>query len=184
MLTLRPVHQNWLVQLLFFSWLFLAAPLVQGQSDAYYQHAVSDSLRGNWRLQTDYSSRMTQISFYTAHHELLYQEKIKDRYVKLTKRTLRRFDELLAQLVERHLVADQVKSYDLWASTREIDLSPYQPMRSEPGIKIIIDTVNQLTVNLTITEDNKLNLFYLNPTQQSLLIILKGENSTTVSNNL
>lgn len=97
---------RWLLRSLLLYSLLLTETKVTGQPDPYNQPASTDSTQCYWRLYTDYATRMTRVSFYTSRHELLYQEKIKDRYIKLSKRTIRQFDDLLTRLVNRNLVGN------------------------------------------------------------------------------
>lgn len=170
---LTRLRRGWLLACLLAPPLFALPLLAQGQTNADDQTALTDSARGYWRVKTDYHSRATRVSFFTAQHELLYQEKIPDRYVKLTKRTVRQFDELLAKLADRHLVADQVKSYDLIASNRWV--APPQPMlaaTNEPERTMPSASTDQLSVNLLTIPGKKLRLTYQNSTGQPLLITI------------
>jgi hypothetical protein len=157
--------------------LFLCnALLTQAQPNVHDAPMLPDSAKGYWRLYTDYDSRLTRVSFYSVQDRLLYQETIKDRYVKLTKRTMSEFNDLLARIVEGHLIADRIKSYDLstigqWAPRPPLSLpAPEEQMAesSQAGS-------DQLAVELIQIEGKKVRLWYKNPAQQPLLISIQDE---------
>ncbi|UFH57191.1 hypothetical protein [Spirosoma sp. KNUC1025] len=165
---------NSLLKSLLVSPLLLTVSLVVAQPNPFYQPPRSDSTRGYWKLYTDYSTRMTRVSFYSSQDELLYQEKIKDRYINLTKRTIRQFDNLLNRLVAHNLIAGQVKSYDLLASNQWTAV----PKRVESrlnGEVITSASSNVPTVNLEVVSSSQVKLSYLNPANEKLLITLANE---------
>ena len=84
---LLPLH--WFLRSLLIYALILTQNEAIGQPNPANQQPSLDSTQAYWRLYTDYAARMMRVSFYTSRHRLLYQEKIKDRYIKLSKRTIR-----------------------------------------------------------------------------------------------
>lgn len=167
---------SWLLKSLLVSSLLLTKAIVFGQPGQYYQHAGSDSSQGYWKLYTDYSTRMTRVSFYSGQDELLYQEKIKDRYIKLSKRTIRQFDQLLNRLVDRNLVVGQVKSHDLLVSNQWVAIPKRSGSRfDEETIIPVAVALKAPTVNLEVVSNNQLKLSYLNPASERLLITLANE---------
>lgn len=156
--------------------LILTGTRVVGQENSADQSPGLNSSPGYWKLYTDYATRLTRVSFYTSQHELLYQEKIKDRYIKLSKRTIRQFDDLLVRLVNRNLLGDQVKSYDLLASNQWTPI----PQRDQSGF-IPEDTspatvgLNRPMINLKVVSPSQLLLSYLNPTGERLLITIAND---------
>lgn len=168
--------RHWFVNACCVCLLLAGGRLSQGQPNLYDEPTLPDSAKGYWRLYTDYHSRQTRVSFYSVQHQLLYQEKMNDRYVKLTKRTRAEFDELLTKLVDGHLVADRIKSYELlapgqWSARPSISL----PVIQEPDADSPQHTADQLTVQVTPIRGKKVRLWYLNPVQQPLLISLQDE---------
>ncbi|MBD2702724.1 hypothetical protein IC229_18905 [Spirosoma sp. BT702] len=148
-----------------------------GQPNPYYQRTRSDSSQGYWKLYTDYNSRTTRVSFYSGQDELLYQEKIKDRYIKLSKRNIRQFDNLLSRLVDRNLVSSRVKSYDIlnsnqWNATPQRIPSPFNEETVLPA-PVAPTTPN---INLEVVSSSQVKLSYLNPASERLLITLANDN--------
>ncbi|CAG5000126.1 hypothetical protein DYBT9275_02396 [Dyadobacter sp. CECT 9275] len=88
--------------------------VVLGQS--YYSGEESE--KGYWKVYTDYKSRNTIVQFFDANSQLLYSETLPEKYIKLTKRNIRRFDSLLSRLMERDLLSTTIKSYQLLADSR------------------------------------------------------------------
>jgi hypothetical protein len=148
----------------------------QGQLTSNDQFTPSSSATAYWRVHTDYKQQMTCINFYTAQHNLLYQEKIKDRFVKLSKHTIRQFDQFLTKLVAGHLVADRVETYDLLAMNQWNTLiqSP-QAEAAEPKSVMPLTSYDQLTVTLRLIDEKKLSLSYLNPAHQPLIISMADD---------
>ncbi|MCK8496101.1 hypothetical protein M0L20_29815 [Spirosoma sp. RP8] len=150
--------------------------LTKAQPNVHDAPMLSDSAKGYWRLHTDYDSRLTRVSFYSLQDQLLYQETIKDRYVKLTKRTMAEFDDLLARLVEGHLVTDRIKSYDLPPIGQEAPSPPFSlPASKEQLAESSQAGSDQLAVELIQIEDKKVRLWYKNLAQQPLLIRIQDE---------
>jgi len=178
MLTIGYLFRNRRLMLLLVSsllFIFKVLP-AQGQLESNDLFTPSNSATAYWRVHTDYKQQMTCINFYTAQHNLLYQEKIKDRFVKLSKHTIRQFDQLLAKLVTGHLVADRVKTYDLLASNQWNTLvkSP-QAEADEPNSVMPLTSPDQLTVTLRLINEKKLLLSYLNPPHQPLIISMADD---------
>ncbi|MGA0555201.1 hypothetical protein ACO2Q8_01010 [Larkinella sp. VNQ87] len=137
--------------------------------------------KGYWKLQTDYATRSTVIQFFNAHNEPVYQETLPGKYVKLTKRNMRLFDEMLDRMVNSHLLASQVKSYDLLASS-ETGFSKTSPMYrfSDPSSSVLPATNKRLTVNPLVNPFGKLRINFANPEQKRIAIELTDELSKIV----
>ncbi len=148
-----------------------------GQPNPYYQRTRSDSSQGYWKLYTDYNTRATRISFYSGQDVLLYQEKIRDRYIKLSKRTLRQFDNLLSRLVDRNLVSSRVKSYDILNSNQWTARPPRSPspLNEEAVLPEPVAT-RAPSINLEVVSSSQVKLSYVNPTRERLLVTLANDN--------
>ena len=77
-----------------------------------------ESDKGYWQVHTDPNSRNTIVQFFDGSNQLLYQETMPKKYIKLNKRNVRQFDVLLGKLMARELLSGKVKSYDLVADSR------------------------------------------------------------------
>lgn len=172
----RFLAKNWLTPPFIFVLLLFGRPMAQSQPNVHDAAILPDSAKGYWRLYTDYKSGLTRVSFYTPKHELLYEEHMKDRYIKLTKRTIAQFNDVLTRLVEGHLLADRVKSYNLRVSINGTVPGRFSsPRADEPPIASDQMASDQLWVNVLPIQGKKLRLWYKNPTQQPLLISIKDE---------
>ena len=148
---------------------------VVSQPNPYNQHTRPDSSKGYWKLHTDYNTRMTHVRFYSSQNELLYQEKIKDRYIKLTKRTIRQFDNLLNRLVARNLVVGRVKSYDILVSNQWNAIPQPASSRLEESSMPAPVASSLPTIDLQVVSNTQVRLSYLNPASKQLLITIANE---------
>ncbi|GAB3951146.1 hypothetical protein GCM10028805_30680 [Spirosoma harenae] len=82
--------------------------------------AEIDSARGYWRLNTQATTRSTIVQFFGTNRQLLYEEILPEKWVKLTRKNQRQFDQLLD-----HLVANQLL-------TARIETEPLPPTSAEP----------------------------------------------------
>ena len=102
-------------------WLASFAPTTaQVAADAQFTAAQSyvEPDKGYWQVHTDPNSRNTVVQFFDNGNHLLYQESMARKYVKLSKRNVRLFDDLLAKLMARELLSEKVKAYDIVADSR------------------------------------------------------------------
>lgn len=76
--------------------------------------------RGYWRLNTLVSTHTTQVQFFSPTHQLLYEERMPGRWVSLTRKNQKQFDQLLDQLVSNQLLTTRIKTAPLPASADEL----------------------------------------------------------------
>lgn len=149
---------------------------IVGQPNPYGQRTRPDSSKGYWKLYTDYNTRMTHVRSYSSQDDLLYQEKIKDRYIKLTKRTIRQFDNLLNRLVARNLVVGRVKSYAILVSNQWNAIpQPVSSLLEEETSSLAPITSSLPTIDLQVVSTTQVRLSYLNPASKQLLITIANE---------
>lgn len=77
------------------------------------QRATVD--RGYWRLNTLASTQTTQVQFFSPTHQLLYEERMPGRWVSLTRKNQKQFD----QLVSNQLLTTRIKTIPLPESADE-----------------------------------------------------------------
>lgn len=77
------------------------------QPDAYYQS------KGHWQLHTDAASHTTVVAFYDNRNRLVYQETLPGQHIRLSRKNIRRLDEIGARLTANQLVASAVQSDEL-----------------------------------------------------------------------
>ena len=89
-----------------------------GQYDEYYAK-TGEAPRGYWKVKTDYATRGTLVRFYDADSQLVYQESLSNQFVKLIPANIRRLDQTLARLVDKHLVSASLETSELTADPRK-----------------------------------------------------------------
>ena len=127
-----------------------------------------DSAQGYWRLKTDAPSRSTRVEFFGPHHQLLYQEQLAEKWVKLTRRNQAQFDRLLGQLVANQLLASRIRIKPLPASIA-------QP-RLPPAIELSEGTPNASssseTVHAYVNQAGQVRVIVENPQRQRYVVEL------------
>lgn len=120
-----------------------------------------ESDKGYWQVHTDPNSRNTVVQFFDGDNQLLYQESMARKYVKLTKRNVKLFDDLLAKLMARELLSEKVKSYDIVADSRTDYRSMSEPEWSAPSVNL-----KTATSNVYVVQKGKMKVILKNPAQE------------------
>ncbi|WP_439581796.1 hypothetical protein [Dyadobacter bucti] len=110
--------------------LTLALTLLQAVNlplSAQGHYAKDEPDKGYWQVYTDYRTGNTAIQFFNAAQQLVYKETLSRKYVKLTKRNIRRFDNLLTKLTAGNVLNTSVKTYDLVADSRTTPRDVFRP---------------------------------------------------------
>ncbi len=126
------------------------------------QTAYVESDKGYWQVHTDPNSRNTVVQFFDGENHLLYQETMARKYVKLSNRNVRLFDELLAKLMARELLSEKVKAYDIVADSRTDYRSMSEPEWSAPSV-----TMKTATSNVYVVQKGKMKVILKNPAQEN-----------------
>jgi hypothetical protein len=137
--------------------------------------------KGYWKIQTDYDTRSTVIRFFNARNEPIYQETLLGKYVKLTKRNIRLFDETLDRVVNSQLLASQVKSHDLMASSDvrfASTVKNYAPEETSSEMKP--EESKTFMVHTLVNPIGKLRVNFVNPNQKLVGIELTDESARTI----
>jgi hypothetical protein len=168
-------------------WLLLAVSMLVGslpvlaQSNPYFSTTDSsliDSTGAYWKLRTDYKTRTTHIQFFNAERQVIYEEKLSGRYVKLTRRNVRLFDELLDRLANRRLLDYQIESHDLLASnSAQFTRSAGHSTPTTTVLEASSLPKEDLTfsANSVITDLGKLVLYCTNPEHIPIYITLTDD---------
>ncbi|MCF0071134.1 hypothetical protein LZD49_11695 [Dyadobacter sp. CY261] len=119
--------------------------------------------KGYWQVHTDPNSRNTVVQFFDAGNHLLYQESMSRKYIKLTKRNVRLFDDLLVKLMARELLSDKVRAYDLVADSRTDFRSMSEPEHL-PASEVNMKTAMS---NVYVVQNGKMKVILKNPTLES-----------------
>ncbi|CCH52470.1 hypothetical protein BN8_01474 [Fibrisoma limi BUZ 3] len=149
-------------------------------TNAHYTYPA-DSSNGYWRLHTDYASRSTIIRFYDRDRQLIYQETISGRYVKLNKRTVRLFDSMLDRLVNNQLLSAHVRTHELLASNERVPINAFlRPslLRDEPTTSP--EEANRFVTQPLVNSEGKLRVIFLNPRQERVLISIEDNSYNSI----
>ncbi|GAB3336155.1 hypothetical protein GCM10027299_45890 [Larkinella ripae] len=167
----RPGLRN-LLFFLFFGTGFVA----HAQSDYY---AKTDSSKAYWKIQTDFSSQNTLIRFFNNRHEPIYQETLPGRYVKLTNRNIRLFDEMLQRLLTNQLVSAEVKSHELMAAStgvpyHVISVPSSKPVSTSYFLAPVTEPLNisPMRSDVAISDAGKLKVHAVNLLEEPMLVTL------------
>ena len=117
-----------------------------------------ESDKGYWQVHTDPNSRNTVVQFFDGSNQLLYQESMARKYVKLSKRNVRLFDDLLAKLMARELLSEKVKAYDIVADSRTDYRSASEPEWAAPSVN-----VKTAMSNVYVVQKGKMKVILKNP---------------------
>ena len=121
-----------------------------------------ESDKGYWQVHTDPNSRNTVVQFFDGSNQLLYQESMARKYVKLSRRNVRLFDDLLAKLMARELLSEKVKAYDIVADSRTDYRSASEPEWAAPSVN-----VKTAMSNVYVVQNGKMKVILKNPAQES-----------------
>ena len=81
----------------------------------------TESSRGYWRLKTQAATRSTGVQFFGPNGQLLYEEIIPGKWIKLSRKNQKQVDRLLAQLVANQLVTSRIR-------TELLPATPVEPL--------------------------------------------------------
>lgn len=152
--------------------LTLSLPIL-GQS----HYSSEESGKGYWQLHTDFSSKSTIVQFFDADHQPIYQETMPRKYIKLTKKNIRRFDNLLSQLMNKNLLTSMVRSYDLVADNRPDFRDIHKPEANTAGFS---ESSKTFASNVYVLDKGKLKIILKNPTQDFFTVTIRDSELRTI----
>lgn len=125
-----------------------------------------DSARGYWQLKTQAATRSTLIQFFGPNQQLLYEEIIAGKWVKLSRKNQKQFDQLLDQLLANQLLTNRIDTETLpptpadpIPSRLSVGSSPSQDSPSTTASYLVHAYVNS-TGKLYLIVDNPDRLRY------------------------
>ncbi|GAB4038381.1 hypothetical protein [Spirosoma jeollabukense] len=154
MTIVKQPHFIWLAVFM----LLLHTHTVQAQIDQTIQ---PDSTRGYWRLNTQAATRSTLVQFFGPNHQLLYVENLPEKWVKLSRKNQKQFDQLLAQLLANQLVMSRIKTETL-PPTPELP-APTHVSVNASSPQNLPSTVASYRVHAYVNPAGKLYLIVDNP---------------------
>ncbi|GAA4405202.1 hypothetical protein GCM10023187_23390 [Nibrella viscosa] len=86
--------------------------LTTAQPNTYFSQSAAAE-KGYWKLFTDNQSRSTHVRFFDAQNQLVYEEVLAGKYIKLTDQNVDRLNQLLDQVMESRLIAASLKATPL-----------------------------------------------------------------------
>jgi hypothetical protein len=109
----------------YFLWIAILASFtsfqtVFAQSGDYFRY-TKQGRDGYWQVKTDPATKCTEVTFYDKQGEVLYQEELKGKYLKLNRRNTEILNNSLYRLTTNRLVASEVKSAELFANKAPIN---------------------------------------------------------------
>lgn len=161
--------------------IFFSGGIALAQEDGYYSKGI-DNVGGYWKLKTDINLHGTQIRFYSADSQLVYQESLPNQFIELNARNIRRLDQALARLLDNRLVASTL-------STSPIPFEDHQqPVKTETRKSAKSSMILQgqptepdFQVQLfTPTSVPAVHLVIANPTRERLRITILSADNTPV----
>lgn len=167
-------------------WLFTSLYLVItsnafAQSKGYYQEDYGASENGQWKLFTDFSTRSTTIRFFNKENQVIYEEMISGKYIKLTKRNVKILDRALARLMDNQLLSSEIKSTDLLA-TKGVKFNK-NVLRDELKTDANINSPERAGLLVKAFQPfntSKIKLIFENPHEERIWIILKDDKNNVI----
>jgi hypothetical protein len=137
--------------------------------------AEVNSSRGYWRIKTMATTRSTIVQFFGASNQLLYEEILSQKWVKLSRKNQKQFDQLLAQLVANQLLTARIKTEVLPSSP--IESVPLKALVKSNPTPTTASTSTSYQVNAYVSQSGKLYLVVNNPEQLRYKIaVVDGQN--------
>lgn len=152
--------------------------LAQFEQTAQQNTVEADSSRGYWRLKTQAATRSTLIQFFGGNHQLLYEEILPEKWVKLSRKNQKQFDELLAQLLDNQLVTSRIKT-EILPPTPVETVPPSVPVKSTPA-PYSASTTAAYQVHAYVNSSGKLYLIVNNPDRLRYKISVVGQGNRSL----
>jgi hypothetical protein len=144
---------------------------------AQSHYSSEESGQGYWQLHTDFSSKSTIVQFFDADHQPIYQETMPSKYIKLTKKNIRRFDHLLSQLMNKNLLTSMVRSYDLIADNRPDFRDISRPVTNAASLS---ESSKTFTSNIYVLNKGKMKIMLKNPTREFFTVTIRDSELRTI----
>ncbi len=131
-------------------------------AQSYYSPQKSES--GYWQVHTDYKTQNTMVRFFDADHQPMYQETMSRKYIKLSKKNVRKFDELLSKLMSKNMLKSDVKAYDIIADSR---IGFHETYKSEPvEFETVASDPKVAAHNVYVTRQGRVKVILKNPLEE------------------
>ena len=156
---MKATHQpSLLKRTLFFLVLLIhvAGSLRAQEKEVQRVYAAAD--KGYWSLYTDPGKRSTTVKFFDQENDLIYQESLAGRYLKLTPQNIRKLNEMHSWYVASQLVSAQVRSMTLPMAPTPVNPAPGRfqtnifPVFGTTRFKIAFDNPERKWVNISLQD--------------------------------
>jgi hypothetical protein len=156
---------------------FMQAISVRLVAQSYYSPEKSD--HGYWQVHTDYKTKNTIVRFFDADHQPMYQETMSRKYIKLTKRNVRKFDELLSKLMSKNMLKSGIEAHDIVADSR---IGFHDTYKAEPPaeFKTIVSDPKMAAHNVYVTGQGKIKLILKNPLEEFYQVTIDDDQMRTI----
>ncbi len=154
---------------------FALMPDAAAQDKLYYNPAG----RGHWKLSTDPVNRNTTVKFFDENNQLIYEEVLPNRYVKLTDRNVALMSRTLDQMVKNRLVLDHIKSTVLPADKRGLAGDKGKRATEADITEVAKDDKSTFGIRVTfvpVENTTKFKLLFENPARSRIDVQLEDEN--------
>lgn len=152
-----------------------AVPVVAQESTDY---ARLDSSQAYWKLKADFSDQKPVVQFYNDHHELLYQERLPGDSRRITRRTVRAFDVLLANLTTQKILATTYLTNN--SLMESVSPAPIPASEKSLAQHILDDGLAVFSINPSVNQAGKLTINFAQFTPKQVAIVLEDEDQTTI----
>lgn len=159
--SLKPTKSCWMLAWLFLLLLQAHPGLSQFQERTVAKNKGTAIKRGYWQLKTQATTRSTVIQFFGPSSNLLYEEILPEKWVRLTPKNEKQVDRLLEQLLANQLLSSRIATEDL----------PPTPMvaknsrKAVPTVQLPDSAVHPYLVHAYVNPTGKLYLIVDNPTR-------------------
>lgn len=140
--------------------------------EQYAQITVPE--QGYWRVVTEPDTRSTLVRFFNHDRQIVYEERLSGRYIKLNDRNVAQLDQTLARLTGGNLVAATVKTEPLYAEKDYYKERPTMPLPPAPA-GLLIESLP------TISQD-KLLVRFQNPEGYRMHIAIRDNQGRDIYN--
>lgn len=167
----RWVSSNFSKQTVFI--VFLAFPFLIAPKRVNAQKPnEKESENGRWQVYTQAETRNTIIQFYGKDENLIYEEILPEKWVKLTRKNQIKLDKLLEQVLSNQLLISRLK-------TQVLPSVPRLPTKSTNNQNVDSSTVSYV-VNAFVSGDGKVHIAVNNPEQLRYMIQILDDKKRSV----
>ncbi|MDQ4141133.1 MAG: hypothetical protein M3142_11495 [Bacteroidota bacterium] len=135
-----------------------------------------NSAKGHWQLFTDATTRTTKVKFFDGKQNLLYEEELPEKYIRLTDRNINRINETFDLVTAKNLILTNVKANPLPPVITPRTSKHRNPVRSKTRHSASANAISNLKIDTYKVADTfKFGLIFQNPDRERIRINLRNE---------